>query len=241
MEQLAGVNADDGQEQREDDLGDYHDHQRSRPGQHERRGEGQGDHDRDHPATVQIQLADDQAAQPDGGDQRRPVRPVRDSRSRQSNQPERTELEHRLRQQRSSGHQQQDAQNCRLSRHRAKRDGDMAGQRHTFGGFVQLGLVEPDEPDDRQPDQRDRGEVGEACRGVLSEHAACQRTDHEGGGFHRADSADPLFVELAGAGLLQHRVVHDAVHGPGAEREVDSEDHGRHHVGDHVVAQPADQ
>ena len=103
MKQFAGVNPDDRQEQREHDLGSYHGRKRPRPGQDERRSERYGDHDCDHPATVEIQLADYQAAQPEGGDQRRPVRPVHHSRSRQSNQPERTELEHRLRQQRSSG------------------------------------------------------------------------------------------------------------------------------------------
>jgi hypothetical protein len=42
----------------------------------------------------------------------------------------------------------------------------MAAQTDPLGSLVQPRLVEAEEPDDREPNQWDIGEVGETCRGV---------------------------------------------------------------------------
>jgi hypothetical protein len=79
--------------------------------------------------------------------------------------------------------------------------------------LVQPRLIEAQEADDRQPDERHRDEVREACRGVLRKHTTCQGADDKGCALYGTDPADPLLVEFIRAGFLDHRVVDNAVHG----------------------------
>ena len=106
---------------------------------------------------------------------------------------------------------------------------------------MQARLLEQHEAHDREQDEGHAGQVREAGRGQVGQDPAEQRAADQAGALDDADPADPVFVEVAAAGLLQHGVVDDAVDGAGGEREVDAEHQGRYHVGGYAVAEPADQ
>ena len=156
-------------------------------------------------------------------------------------QPQRPELEHRLKQQRRQQDQHDDRGQPPAPGDGSKGRGDLRPQRHGLLSLVQPGFAETQQ--DQNGDQRERNGQGSRRNGgaELGDHTTGQGARDQGGALNGSDSSDPLLEQLARPDLLEHRVVDDGVHRAGVHREVDGQHESGTDVGGHLLAEPADQ
>jgi hypothetical protein len=221
------------------DLGDGHHHEVP-PGDQDRGAADQQGAERQHRhVRIGTQAPGEGAAQAQGGHEPGPRRAERPGAGPGLHHPQRAELEDGLGEDGREHQQGGDGQEPAVPAQHPERGGDVAAQRLRLARLVQARLPERRQPQDREGDERQRGEVGDPGSGHGRERAPTEGAEHQRRALDHPHPAQDRLEALAGAGLLQDRVVDDGVDRAGLHGEVHAQQQGGDDVAGDIGAEPA--